>query len=351
MIAVAWALYAVALGCALIYRFGRLSAFQPRWAVALLILGSGIATGIGLTSVLFFICRLAVPAAPKLALFLETAILVGLAYDIWRRREPASAAAGGGARFPITPLLMAAAILALGIATSAMTDAWANNPQGGWDAWSIWNLRARFFAAPGVLAQRAWSSAFTWTQPEYPLLLSAFLARCWTYAGSMTEAAPMAVSYLFFLALLAMLIGGVSAWRSPGLGLLAGLVLLGSPMFLNEVIAEYADVPLACYFAGATLFVVLDRPILAGLLAGFAAWTKDEGLLYLAVFFRGHGASTQTRDFAGRPCSDPAGGVDGGFQVRPCPAGLHFLRPRSIHRCRAFRRSGQDGNDLWAICT
>jgi hypothetical protein len=285
MIAVAWALYAAVLGCALIYRFGGLSAFQPRWAAALLISGGGIATGIGLTSGLFFLCRLAVPAAPKLALFFETAILLWLAYDIWRKREPVSAAAVSSARFPLTPLLMAAAILALGIATGAMTDAWANNPQGEWDAWSIWNLRARFLAAPGALPHRAWSSALTWTHPEYPLLLSGFVARCWTYAGSTTEAAPMAVSYLFFLALLAMLTGGVAIWRSRALGLLAGLILLGSPMFLHEVVVQYADVPLACYFAGATIFALLDRPLLAGLLAGFAAWTKDEGLLFLAVFF------------------------------------------------------------------
>jgi hypothetical protein len=285
MIAVAWALYAAALGCALVYRFGLLSTFRPRWAAALLLFGGGIATGIGLTSALFFLCRLAVPAAPKLALFLETAILLWLAYDIWRRREPLSAAAGGAARFPVTPLLMAAAILALAIATGAITDAWANNPQGGWDAWSIWNLRARFLAAPGALPQRAWSPALTWTHPEYPLLLSGFVARCWTYAGSTTEAAPMAVSYLFFLALLAMLTGGIAIWRSRALGWLAGLALLGSPMFLHEAIAQYADVPLACYFAGATIFALLDRPLIAGLFAGCAAWTKDEGLLYLAVFF------------------------------------------------------------------
>jgi hypothetical protein len=42
-------------------------------------------------------------------------------------------------------------------------------------------------------------------------------------------------------------------------------------------------VPLACYIAGAVVFALLDRPVLAGLFAGLAAWTKDEGLLFLVL--------------------------------------------------------------------
>jgi hypothetical protein len=53
---------------------------------------------------------------------------------------------------------------------------------------------------------------------------------------------------------------------------------------LREVPAQYADVPLACYLAGAIVLALLDRGILAGIFAGFAAWTKDEGLLFLVLF-------------------------------------------------------------------
>ena len=58
-----------------------------------------------------------------------------------------------------------------------MSGAWENNPQGNWDAWSIWNLRARFLAAGGIVAHRAWSPLLSSTHPEYPLLTSAFVAR------------------------------------------------------------------------------------------------------------------------------------------------------------------------------
>jgi hypothetical protein len=282
VIAVAWVLFAVALGCAIIYRFGGLRELEPRWAAALLVFGAGTAVGIGAASCLFFVCRAAVPRIPKLSLFVEAAIFAWLVYEIWRKRDHA-ARAEAAARSPFTVLLALAMIVALGVATSAMADAWEANPQGGWDAWLIWNLRARFLAA-GTQPQRAWSADLNWTHPEYPFLTSAFVARCWTYAGSIADAAPIATSYLFFLATIALLTGGLAASRSPSLGLLCGLVLIGSPSFLHEAPTQYADIPLACYFAGATMLLLLDEPLIAGLFAGFAAWTKDEGILFLAVF-------------------------------------------------------------------
>jgi hypothetical protein len=69
------------------------------------------------------------------------------------------------------------------------------------------------------------------------------------------------------------------------LGLLLGLGLLGTPSVLHEVPSQYADIPLACYLAGGLVFMLLDRPLLAGILASMAAWTKDEGLAFLAVLF------------------------------------------------------------------
>ncbi len=56
------------------------------------------------------------------------------------------------------------------------------------------------------------------------------------------------------------------------------------PALLREVPSQYADVPLACYIFGALVLTLLDRAVLAGVLAGLAAWTKNEGLLFLVLF-------------------------------------------------------------------
>src|SRR5579862_647005 len=262
-------LLAVALGCVLVLRFANLATLQPRWAAMLVIFGSGTAAGIGLTSILFLVTLLLIPGLPSLAMWVEIGVLAWVAYDLYRRRD-STPTSESRSQFPWNLPLMAALMLALALVIGAMSGAWENNPQGNWDAWAIWNLRARFLAAGGSLAHRAWSPLLG-SHPEYPLLTSAFLARAWTYGHTTSAALPIAVSCLFFLALISLATGGVAVWRSGSLGLLLGLSLVATPTLVHVVPDQYADIPLACYFTGAVLLAFLERPVLAGLLAGLAA--------------------------------------------------------------------------------
>jgi hypothetical protein len=279
-----WVAEAILLGCLLINRFVGLSAVRPAWARWLLIFGAGAALGIGLTSVLFFLFStlLGMWAA---ALGLEVAALAWAGYEPFRRRAPAPQPANEKRAPLLASIAAIGLLLALAMATGAIAMSWDANPQGDWDAWAIWNLRARFLVSGGALAQRAWSPILgASTHAEYPLLLSSFVARCWAFSHSFSTVVPAATSYVFFLALIALVAGGMAALRGPALGLLAALVLASTPALLHQVPNQYADVPLACYFAGAIVFALLDRPILAGVLAGCAAWTKDEGVLFLFAF-------------------------------------------------------------------
>ena len=196
MIELASLLLAVALGCGLVWRFAScLIAMRPRWPAALIVFGAGAPVGLGLTSCLFFLCRLAAPGLPRLSLMLEAAALGWLIYGIARVGGAQPAAADARPAL-LVPWLMVALALALAIATGAMWEAWAANPQGNWDAWSIWNLRAKFLAA-GETPQRAWSALLTGTHAEYPLLVSGAVARAWAYAGTAGPTPPITVSYLF----------------------------------------------------------------------------------------------------------------------------------------------------------
>ena len=278
-----WVLLAAAIGSMLAYRFGGLRGFAPRWAAWLLIAGTGTASGIGLTSVIFFVCRLAVPRFPALPMLVEFLLAAWLGFEIYRTRQRVVASVEGKS-FPWNPLLGAALLVVLAAGTLAMTSFWEANPQGNWDAWAIWNLRARFLAAGGNLPVRAWSPLLRASHPEYPLLVSGFVARCWSYSGTASSAVPIATSFVLFLALVAIGTGGMAALAGGSLGLLFGLAAASSPFLLHEVPAQYADVPLACFFVGALVLMLLERPVGAGLLASLAAWTKDEGMLFLAAF-------------------------------------------------------------------
>jgi hypothetical protein len=276
-------LSATAIGAMLAYRFAGLRGFAPRWASALLIFGTGTAIGIGIASIIFFVCRILAPGFSVLPILVEIALAWWLGLEIYRTRDRAQVAAQTRT-FAWSGALALALVLVLGIGTLGMSSFWEANPQGNWDAWAIWNLRARFLASGGNLASRAWSPVLTGTHPEYPLLVSGFIARCWSYSGSMSALAPMATSYAFFLALVAMGTGGLAALEGGSLGLLFGLAVGSCPVVLYEVPTQYSDIPLACYFAGALILMLLERPIAAGLLASLAAWTKDEGQLFVAAF-------------------------------------------------------------------
>jgi len=325
---------AIALGCAAMSRpLGCLIGPQPRWAVIVLMIGAGAIFGIGATSILFFAADLLAPGFRWMELVVEITVLAWLIYaSVQRRRKmerpdpepiatpaesnlesklpsrpksanPKSPNLKSQARGPLNLMMAGALLVALTLATGAMSKAWDLNPQGNWDAWSIWNLRAKFLAAPSMgpndagsntaspaTAARAWSPLLTGTHPEYPLLLSGAVARCWAFSTSgspMPDAVPISIGYLFFLSLIAVVTGGIAIARGSLAGLVAGLTLASTGALLHEVPSQYADVPLAAYLACSVVFLLIDRsiwrPIWAGVFAGFAAWTKDEGALFCVV--------------------------------------------------------------------
>ena len=96
----------------------------------------------------------------------------------------------------------------------------------------------------------------------------------------------MARTMLF--GIVCLLMGAVAFTRTTGQSLLAGLVLLGTPVFVYEGPREAADLTLAFFvLATVILFFLYQRkqkPILlalAGFASGLAAWTKNEGLLFI----------------------------------------------------------------------
>jgi hypothetical protein len=155
-------------------------------------------------------------------------------------------------------------------------------PHGYWDAWSIWNLHARFLERGGA----HWSDLFTtnlgWTHPDYPLLLPSIVAQAWAVLRSESAFIPAAIAFLFTFGTVAMLMGAVQRLRGWDQALIAGAFLLGTATFLLHGASQYADVPLAFYMV-ATLALLCFEDVKCTVLAGFAAWTKNEGLLFIVV--------------------------------------------------------------------
>jgi hypothetical protein len=162
------------------------------------------------------------------------------------------------------------------------------NPHGRWDAWYIWNLRARFL----YRGNKNWIDAFSalLSHGDYPLLLPLNIARYWFQIKRETILIPGLLSLLFVLSSLGILVSTFFLIGKRIQGYLAGIFLMGTPFFIFLSADQIADNPLAYYFLAAlVLFFLYDqRPgtgsgllILAGTMTGLSGWTKNEGLLFM----------------------------------------------------------------------
>ncbi len=270
---------------------------KPRWADLTLKLSLGAGLGAGLTSCLYFLVRLVL--GPSTGIFVAAELLLAVAAGsaAWLARHGRVTAGSGDAK----PagwfwLLLAGLLGALAIAVPSFVDTSNSNPFGGWDAWAIWNLRAKLLAQPDA----TWKSAFTpvlnqlagggATHPEYPLLLSGFVARCWDLMGAIGNvAAPTAISAMFSLATVGLMVSALAILRSWSAAMIGGLILVGATAFQLESPWQFADIPIGFYYLAVFALLFLNDAedqergrtmVLAGLALGFAAWTKREGMLF-----------------------------------------------------------------------
>ncbi len=269
---------------------------EPRWADLLLRISLGAGVGIGISGSLYFLIWLVRPSTTALVVA-ELAAAVGLWAAARRSRRspaalrPAGTTAAAQRGFAGTWVLVAAVLLGLALAASAFVDASRAKPHGEWDAWAIWNLRAKFLVEHDASWKGAFSPLLIRTHSDYPLLTSAYVARCWNYMGAtVSTLAPIGLAGLFALCTFGLVVSALAVLRGPASGLLGALLLLGSPVFLWQSAWQYADIPVGFFFLSALVVLLLAGALpehepkllaLAGIAASFAAWTKNEGLLFL----------------------------------------------------------------------
>jgi hypothetical protein len=168
-------------------------------------------------------------------------------------------------------------------------------PHGGWDAWAIWNLHARFLYRGG---SNHWKDLFAnglgWSHNEYPLLVPALVNGIWTIGGSEQTIVPAILSKVFAFLAVGIICTATSTVSRDQRGWLVGLIFLAMPSFLSYSSAQMADIPLGVYILATVVFLRFAETwrelrtsmlVLAGLSAGFAAWTKNEGLPFIIVVF------------------------------------------------------------------
>lgn len=174
-------------------------------------------------------------------------------------------------------------------------------PRMQWDIWITWEQHARFIIRE---EGRYWRQLFEAARPgdgwfrhtDYPFLWPLAISRAWIYAGSESVWSVWGLIVIFLTSALY----GVAAiarefgqnTRAP---LVGGLLLLSQPVYFYWATSRYAEGPLATYMLVACAFLLLAKYekeassrrlfiCLSALAAGCAAWTKNEGMMFLLPY-------------------------------------------------------------------
>jgi len=259
---------------------------QPAHLLFKLGLGAGI--GLGLTSLISFLFLL---FTNSLSTFFTVQILLlacGLVLT-WRNWKSSPIFPAGFSLTRLQKVLLGVFGVVLLVSISAYFIWALMTPNGRFDAWMIYNRAARFIYRDPLNWRDTLSPQMYWLfHPDYPLLIPVNVAGAWSTLGSEIMRAPQAQSAYFLFGIFCILMGAIAFLRTNGQALLAGITLLAMPVFLYTAGREEADIPVAFYML-ATLSLLLlyhkeRRTVLialAGLTTGLAAWTKNEGVLFL----------------------------------------------------------------------
>jgi hypothetical protein len=274
---------------------------SPLASDVVLRLSLSVGFGLGIISVAYFFTRV-FGVANLLLVDVGVLALLLIVYLLLRARA-SSANPGDGSdpghdepRWLRRTLTAGFAFALVGAVYSAILRALAN-PQGdGWDAFAIWNLHARFLVRGGSHWRESFSPVILWCHPDYPLLVPASVAHFWSVLGRESAAIPAAIGLLFTFGTAGVLISGLSILRGHTAAMLGGITLLATPSFIEHGTSQYADTALSFFYLSTIVLLSLhdDRAGndssnsagmlgLAGLAAGFAAWTKNEGLLFFCA--------------------------------------------------------------------
>lgn len=301
MITVLAFLLAAAIGYLIVRLLAPAAGLGPRWAVVLLEVSLGTGLGAALTSVLFIGLLATGAASTAIVWIVELLLLAALGAVVWKKRggltpEESSAEPAGAPGWRYNKALAGLLAIAMLLVIAAQIDTAKASPHGEFDAFAMWNARARILLGSGDTWQNAWSPMLERQRPDHPLLLPLFVARGWRLGvGPPSPVSPFAAAMLFFYACMGILAASVVLFRGLSSALLALLLFISATSFLQQSAWEYADIPMALFVLGAVVLLLLSVEatgrrktsalILSGAFASFAALTKNEGIPFLLLMF------------------------------------------------------------------
>jgi hypothetical protein len=163
-------------------------------------------------------------------------------------------------------------------------------PFGGWDAWSVWNFKAKFLFESATHWQGIFDPLMWRSSPHYPLLLPLIIVWGWTFVGEPLVFIPVLTALLYVFLLSGLLFFFLEKQMKRPVAILAPMILLTSPFYTKLNASQYADIVLAYYLLAAIGCYQLtlirgenSTASLCGVYVGLLCFSKSEGILAAVI--------------------------------------------------------------------
>jgi hypothetical protein len=162
---------------------------------------------------------------------------------------------------------------------------------GGWDAWSTWNLKAKFLFLGGTDWQNLFEPKLWRSSPHYPLFLPLTNVWSWVIQNNAAYQGPAFTAFLITWINGALLTFSLYYFTRSRAAILPALMLFSLPFFNKLALSQYADNVVALYLLLCAVLwvkaITEERPLdlgLCGFFLGIMSFIKNEGLLYAGWF-------------------------------------------------------------------
>lgn len=255
--------------------------------------GLTLCLGAGNLSLLLFISSLFghPPSRMVLAAGALIALLV-LSALAWRGLLPGVSlvTAGDFAPRPLWAVIVGGAFLAYLFAAVGVDS--LSFPLYDWDGFAIWGLKAKVLYTTSLRERPEYffQPPLSFSHQDYPLLVPLLTAGVYGAVGQVSDSLGKMPQLLFYMALACIMYRALR-WQLPrGAAAMLALIGISVPVLVRWAGAGNADLALTTFYGASVYYLVRGRwegdcrsLVLAGLLTGFMAFSKNEGLALAGI--------------------------------------------------------------------
>ncbi len=157
---------------------------------------------------------------------------------------------------------------------------------GGWDAWQVWNLKAKFI----FLGAENWKNMFDpilWrSSPHYPLLFPLVNVWGWVFQSEAIYKVPVFSSYAYTILGLGLLYYSLKHLTQSVYAILIAFIFLSLPLLNKLSYSQYSDNIVGFYLLASFFSLIMAKTennksfaLLGGIFLGLLSFSKSEGYL------------------------------------------------------------------------